>query len=54
LPANIKKDKLEEFSPSPTYTISREIQTIKKEIMVPIRHLLKDLFISLDISITMA
>ena len=44
---NIKKDKPDEFPPPPTYTISKEIQEIVKEIAVLIGHLLKGLFIFL-------
>jgi hypothetical protein len=47
LSANIKKDKPDEFPPPPTYTISKEIQAIVKEIAVLVGHLLKGLFIFL-------
>jgi hypothetical protein len=46
LSTNIKKDKPDEFPP-PTYTISKEIQAIVKEIAVLVGHLLKGLFIFL-------
>ncbi|CAN5314304.1 hypothetical protein BH18THE2_BH18THE2_42920 [soil metagenome] len=41
------KDEPEEYSPPPTYTISKEIEAIVKEIVVLIGHFLKGLFISL-------
>jgi hypothetical protein len=46
LSGNIKNEP-EEYSPPPTYTISKEIEAIVKEIVVLIGHFLKGLFIFL-------